>query len=253
MTGQTVSALVVQNARKSFGAIEALRDVSLHVAHGEVLALLGDNGAGKSTLLKCISGVHRLDGGAILVDGAVADIGSPASARQAGIETVHQDLGLFDNLTPSQNFFAGREIGFPAWLPKPLRFMNAGAMRREVAEVLDRLQVKLPGGDIPVARMSGGQRQAIAVARAAAFARRIVMLDEPTAALGLRESRKVLDLIDRLRQAGNAVVLVTHNMEHVIELADRAIVLRRGSKVGELRPTEQNRHELVAMIVGATA
>ena len=245
--------LAVRHAQKRFGAVHALKDVSLEAYRGEVLALLGDNGAGKSTLVKCISGVHALDEGEILLDGEVVALHSPAAARRAGIETVYQDLALFDNLTPAQNFYCGREIAFPAWLPRGLRFLNGRAMDREAAAVLERLKVKLPKFDAPVALMSGGQRQAIAVARATVFARKVVILDEPTAALGLRESRKVLDLIAQLRAEGNAVILITHNMEHVVELADRAVVLRQGRKVGELRPDRANQQELVSMIVGAEA
>jgi D-xylose transport system ATP-binding protein len=243
--------LTVRNAEKRFGAVHALRDVSLEAYAGEVVALLGDNGAGKSTLVKCISGVHALDAGAIVMGGTVLAAHSPAAARRAGIETVYQDLALFDNLTPAQNFYCGRELAFPSWLPRGLRFLNARAMDRETAQVLDRLKVKLPKLDAPVALMSGGQRQAIAVARATVFARKIVILDEPTAALGVRESGKVLDLIKQLRAEGNAVILITHNMEHVIELADRAVVLRQGRKVGELKPSRANQQELVSMIVGA--
>jgi D-xylose transport system ATP-binding protein len=233
--------------------VHALKDVSLDVFRGQVLALLGDNGAGKTTLVKCISGVHVLDEGEILVEGKIAAFHSPAAARRAGVETVYQDLALFDNLTPAQNFFCGREIAFPKWLPRGLRLLDGAAMEREAAGVIDRLKVKLPRRDAPVALMSGGQRQAIAVARATVFARKVVILDEPTAALGLRESRKVLDLIVQLRAEGNAVVLITHNMEHVIELADRAVVLRQGRKVGELKPSRANQQELVSMIVGAEA
>jgi D-xylose transport system ATP-binding protein len=246
-----VPVLGVHHAHKRFGAVHALKDIDLEAYRGEVLALLGDNGAGKSTLVKCISGVHALDGGQILIDGEAVSIPSPGAARRAGIETVYQDLALFDNLTPAQNFYCGRELAVPTWLPRGLRFLNARAMERETAAVLERLRVKLPKLDAPVALMSGGQRQAIAVARATVFARKIVILDEPTAALGLRESRKVLDLISQLRSEGNAVILITHNMEHVVELADRAVVLRQGRKVGELRPTRANQRELVSLIVGA--
>ena len=245
--------LSVRNADKHFGAVHALKDVSLDAYRGEVLALLGDNGAGKSTLIKCVSGVHALDEGEFLLDGERADIRTPATARRAGIETVYQDLALFDNLTPAQNFYCGRELSSPTWLPGGLRFLNGREMDKRAADVLDRLKVKLPRFDAPVALMSGGQRQAIAVARATVFARKLVILDEPTAALGLRESRKVLDLIAQLRAEGNAVILITHNMEHVIELADRAVVLRQGRKVGELEPNRDNQHELVSMIVGAEA
>jgi len=248
-----IPVLAVRQAEKRFGAVHALKRVSIEAYRGEVLALLGDNGAGKSTLVKCISGVHALDEGEILLDGEAVSIPSPAAARRAGIETVYQDLALFDNLTPAQNFYCGREIAFPTWLPQGLRLLNGRAMDRQAAAVLERLKVKLPKFDAAVALMSGGQRQAIAVARATVFARKVVILDEPTAALGVRESRKVLDLIAQLRAEGNAVILITHNMEHVIELADRAVVLRQGRKVGELKPARANQQELVSMIVGAEA
>jgi len=243
--------LAVEGATKRFGSILALEDVSLEVRRGEVLALLGDNGAGKSTLIKCISGVHPLDAGMILLDGAATAIDSPAAARAAGIETVYQDLALFDNLGPSQNFYAGRELAGPAWLPRGLRFLKHRAMDRATRDLLARLQVSLHRHDLPVALMSGGQRQAVAVARAAAFAQKVVILDEPTAALGVRESRQVLSLIRRLRDDGNAIILITHNMEHVSGLADRAVVMRQGRKVGELRPSRENQQEIVSMIVGA--
>jgi ABC-type sugar transport system ATPase subunit len=243
--------LSVRNAQKRFGAVQALKSVSLDAYRGEVLALLGDNGAGKSTLVKCIAGVYSLDEGEIALDGVTTALHSPAAARRAGIETVYQDLALFDNLTPAQNFFCGREIAGPEWLPRGMRFLKQRAMDRQAAAIIDRLKVKLPKFDAPVALMSGGQRQAIAVARATVFARKIVMLDEPTAALGLRESRKVLDLIKQLRAEGNTVILITHNMEHVVELADRAVILRQGCKVGELKPDRSNRQEIVSMIVGA--
>ena len=245
--------LAVRDAVKRFGAVHALKTVSLEAYRGEVLALLGDNGAGKSTLVKCISGVHTIDSGEILVDGLPAALHNPAAARRAGIETVYQDLALFDNLTPAQNFYCGRELSFPQWLPRGLRMLNRREMDRQAAAVIDRLKVKLPKFDAPVALMSGGQRQAIAVARATVFARKVVILDEPTAALGLREARKVLDLIAQLRAEGNAVILITHNMEHVVELADRAVVLRQGRKVGELKPSRANQQELVSLIVGAEA
>ncbi len=248
----SIPVLEVRGAQKRFGAVHALKGVGLKAYRGEVLALLGDNGAGKSTLIKCISGVHSLDEGDILLDGEKVALRSPSAARSAGVETVYQDLALFDNLTPAQNFYCGREISFPSWLPRSLRFLSTRKMDAEAAAVIDRLKVKLPKFDAQVALMSGGQRQAIAVARATVFARKVVILDEPTAALGLRESRKVLDLIARLRDEGNAVILITHNMEHVVELADRAVVLRQGSKVGELiNPDHSNQKDLVSMIVGA--
>ena len=244
--------LEVRGATKRFGPVLALDDVSLSARRGEVLALLGDNGAGKSTLIKCISGVHQFDAGEIIIDGFASPIKAPRDARSAGIETVYQDLALFDNLTPAQNFYAGRELASPPWLPLGMRFLKSREMDYRTRDVLDRLKVVLPAQDATVALMSGGQRQAVAVARASVFARKVVILDEPTAALGLRESRKVLDLVAQLRDEGNAVILITHNMEHVTELASRAVVLRQGRKVGELVPTRSNQHQLVSMIVGAS-
>ena len=243
-------ALAIAGATKRFGAVLALDAVDLSVNHGEVLALLGDNGAGKSTLIKCISGVYRLDEGTIEMDGQTIDIASPAVARSLGIETVYQDLALFDNLDPAANFYAGREVAGPRWLPRGLRLMRRTDMAGDTAAVLKRLQVGIPDSSTTVGLMSGGQRQAIAVARAAAFDSRIVILDEPTAALGVRESRRVLDLILRLRDEGRAVIVISHAMDHVIEIADRAAVLRRGRKVGEEIPHADNRQRIVSLIVG---
>jgi ABC-type sugar transport system ATPase subunit len=242
--------LGVRGATKRFGAVLALDGVDLELQAGEVLALLGDNGAGKSTLIKCISGAQRLDEGDILLDGAIVHLHSPADARAAGIETVYQDLALFDNLSPAANFYAGRELSGPTWLPRGLRFLRPGPMRSATRDVLDRLQVGLPELDGNVGLLSGGQRQAIAVARAAAFAARLVILDEPTAALGVRESRSVLELIARLRDEGRAVIVISHALDHVIEIADRAVVLRRGRVVGEVVPDARNHQEIVSLIVG---
>jgi D-xylose transport system ATP-binding protein len=228
----------------------ALDNVDLSIDHGQVLALLGDNGAGKSTLIKCLSGAHRLDSGTIEMDGHPVDISSPANARALGIETVYQDLALFDNLDPAANFYAGRETGWPGWLPRGLRLMRRGEMADATVSVLSRLQVSIPDSRASVGLMSGGQRQAIAVARAAAFTSQVVILDEPTAALGLRESRRVLDLIRRLRDEGRAVIVISHAMDHVIEIADRAVVMRRGRIVGEEVPRADNRQRIVSLIVG---
>ena len=230
------AALAVRGATKRFGAVLALDDVDLEVHAGEVLALLGDNGAGKSTLIKCIS--------------VPVAISSPAVARWHGVETVYQDLALFDNLDPASNFYAGREDAGPKWLPRPLRVLRRQAMQHATTDVLDRLQVTLPDPAAHVGLMSGGQRQVIAVARAAAFASKVVILDEPTAALGVRESRRVLDLILRLRSEGHAVIVISHAMDHVTEVADRAMVMRRGRVVGEEIPSPESQGRIVALIVG---
>jgi ABC-type sugar transport system ATPase subunit len=242
--------LAITGATKRFGAVTALEDVDVTVSSGEVVALLGDNGAGKSTLIKCISGAERLDSGSIEMNGQTVVVGSPADARALGIETVYQDLALFDNLRPSDNFYAGRELAGPRWLPRSLRLLQRRRMTEATCEVLDRLQVTLPDLDGVVGLMSGGQRQAVAVSRAAAFASRVVILDEPTAALGVRESRKVLDLILRLREEQKAVVVISHALDHVMEVADRVVVLRRGRKVGELVPGPETHTKIVSLIVG---
>ncbi len=243
-------ALTVRGATKRFGAVVALDGVDLTVRRGEVLALLGDNGAGKSTLIKCVSGVHRFDSGSVEMNGVPVEVTSPAVARTLGIETVYQDLALFDNLDPAANFYAGRETAGPRWLPRGLRVLRRGPMVETTADVLKRLQVGVADARTTVGLMSGGQRQAIAVARAAAFATNVVILDEPTAALGVRESRRVLDLILRLRDEGHAIVVISHAMDHVMEIADKAVVMRRGRMVGEEIPRPENRQKIVSLIVG---
>jgi ABC-type sugar transport system ATPase subunit len=237
------AVLEVDNLRKKFGATTALRDVSLQLHENEVLALLGDNGAGKSTLIKILSGVVKPDAGEIRIDGDQVDIHSPHDARELGIETVYQDLALFDNADAVGNFFAGREkTGWFGWV-------DDKAMKRETDELLERLEVNLPkNGEVGL--MSGGQRQAVACARAIAFGKRIVILDEPTSALGAREAGNVLRLIKDAAEQGTSVIVISHNMEHVIEVADRAVVLRQGRYVGEEKPSKESQEKLVSMIVG---
>jgi ABC-type sugar transport system ATPase subunit len=244
--------LAVKDATKRFGAVTALDGVTFQVTRGEVFALLGDNGAGKSTLIKAISGVLRLDSGTIIFDGHDITTANATAARSHGIETVYQDLALFDNLPPAANFFAGRELAGPSWLPPSLRVLRNRSMGERTRELLQRLQITVPDFQAPVALLSGGQRQAVAVARAVAFSSKLVILDEPTAALGLRESSRVLDLIRRLKDSGVSVILISHSMDHVMAVADRAMVLRRGHEVGELVPCPENLQQLVAWIVGAT-
>jgi D-xylose transport system ATP-binding protein len=239
------AVLEVEGLRKQYGATHALRDVSLRLDEQEVLALLGDNGAGKSTLIKILSGVVKPDGGTIKIGGEPVEIASPHDARQLGIETVYQDLALFDNTGPVGNFFAGREKTRLGWL----KWVDDKGMRDETDEIIERLQVNLPAnGEIGL--MSGGQRQAVACARAIAFGRRIVVLDEPTSALGAREAGNVLKLIKEASEQGVSVIVISHNMEHVIEVADRAVVLRQGRYVGEEEPTKETQEKLVSMIVG---
>jgi D-xylose transport system ATP-binding protein len=243
-------ALAIRGATKRFGAVKAIDGVDLDVHRGEVMALLGDNGAGKSTLIKCISGAHRFDAGTIEMDGERVTIHSPSDARTLGIETVYQDLALFDNLKATDNFYAGRELAGPWWLPRSLRVLRRRRMAEATRDVLARLEVSVPRLDTTIGLMSGGQRQAIAVSRAAAFASNVVILDEPTAALGLRESRGVLELIRRLRDGGRAVIVISHALDHVMAVADRAVVMRRGRKVGELPASPEAHAQIVSLIVG---
>jgi D-xylose transport system ATP-binding protein len=241
------AVLEVEGLRKQYGATTALRDVSLELREGEILALLGDNGAGKSTLIKILSGVVDADAGEIRIDGEPVSIDSPRRARELGIETVYQDLALFDNADATGNFYAGRER-----TRGPFRWVDDRAMRKETEELLERLQVNLPADGSEVGLLSGGQRQAVACARAIAFGKRIVILDEPTSALGAREAGNVLRLIKEAPEHGVAVIVISHNMEHVVEVADRAVVLRQGRYVGEEEPTEESQERLVAMIVGSS-
>jgi D-xylose transport system ATP-binding protein len=243
--------LAVEGLYKSFGAVRALGGVSFTLGRGEVLAVLGDNGAGKSTLVKCIAGTHVPDAGRIVVDGADVHFRTPRDARDHGIEMVYQDLALFGNLSAAQNFYAGRELVWPRWAGR-LGILRERTMLAETRATLDRLGVGIPDIKADLAQMSGGQRQAIAVARAVAFVSKIVILDEPTAALGLREGARVHDLVRLLVDNGVSVILISHNMQEVSDLADRAIVIRRGEVVGEEVPTPQNHARLVSLIVGAT-
>jgi ABC-type sugar transport system ATPase subunit len=236
---------------KRYGAVRALNGVSLELYPGEILALLGDNGAGKSTLIKAISGVNRLDAGEIRIESRSVDIRSPAEARSLGIETVHQDLALFDNLSPVANFFAGREAVWPRFLGS-FGLLRERAMRSEWEDLRNRLEVVIEDSTRQLGLMSGGQRQAVAVARAVAFAKRIVILDEPTAALGVRESRRVLDLIRRLPEAGISVILISHNLAQVGEVADWAVVLHQGVVAGDAAASAENHELLVSLIVGVS-
>jgi D-xylose transport system ATP-binding protein len=244
------AVLEVEAASKSFGAVAALSDVSLRLGRGEVLAVVGDNGAGKSTLIKCVSGAHRLDRGHVRVDGELVALRSPVHARQHGIETVYQDLSLFDNLSVVANLFAGRELTAPR-RTRVLGWLRNRAMTARVAEILAELEVNVPNLHAPVGLLSGGQRQAIAVARAVTFATRLVILDEPTAALGVRQTAQVLELIKRLRDRGYGVLVISHNLADVFEVADRIFVLRLGQKAGEF-DRDASQDQVVAAITGSS-
>ncbi len=231
---------------KRFGAVQALTDVHLDVAAGEVVALVGDNGAGKSTLVKIISGVYQPDGGDITFAGRKVHVGGPGQAQKIGIATVFQDLALCDNLDVVANLFLGREQ-----VAGPL-LMDEVSMEKEAWRLLRTLSAKIPSVRIPIASLSGGQRQTVAIARSLVGNPKVVMLDEPTAALGVAQTAEVLNLVERLRENGLGVILISHNMADVQAVADRIVVLRLGRNAAEFRVEDATTSELVAAITGAS-
>jgi ABC-type sugar transport system ATPase subunit len=243
--------LSAKHIARSFGAVVALADASISVGSGEVVALVGDNGAGKSTLLKILSGALPADGGQVVLDGEEVVMRGPGDALDAGIETVYQDLALVDTMSAYQNVFLGREQVAKNPILKSFRFVNDRAMRARAREVLDGLGVKLPSINAAVQGMSGGQRQCLAIARAILWGRRIVILDEPTAALGVRESQQVLDLIRQLKAHDVGVIVVTHNMQQVMEVADRVAVMRLGRTIANRVVADTSVEEVVGLITGA--
>lgn len=238
---------------KRYGAVRALDGVDFEVRASEVVALVGDNGAGKSTLVKTIAGAHQADEGTIVFEGREVTIHSPHDAAALGIETVYQDLALCDNLDVVQNMFLGREMTRPI-LPavvEPLRHLD---MERRALSVLERLNVTtVQNVRLPVARLSGGQRQSVAISRAVMWNSKIVLLDEPTAALGVAQTRQVIELIRRLREQGLGVVVISHNLGEVFEVADRIAVLRLGAMAANYRRADTNPDQVVAAITGAAA
>jgi D-xylose transport system ATP-binding protein len=235
--------LQLRGISKSFGSVQALTDVDLEVRGGEVMALVGDNGAGKSTLVKCVAGIHAPDSGEILFDGKPVHISSPKEASKLGIEVVYQDLALCDNLDVVQNMFLGREERDWLWrLKEPV-------MEQRTAETLRSLSVTtIRSIRQPVASLSGGQRQSVAVAKAVLWNSKLVILDEPTAALGVAQTRQVLELVKRLAEQGLAVVLISHNLHDVFEVATRITVLRLGRDVGVYEREKTNQQEVVQAI-----
>lgn len=230
---------------KRFGAVQALTEVELEVYSGQVVAIVGDNGAGKSTLVKVLAGVHPADEGRIEMQGARVSISSPTDARELGIATVYQDLALCDNLDVVANLWLGRELTDRGRLDEV-------AMERQSWKLLRELSAKIPSVRIAVASLSGGQRQTVAIARSLIGDPRIVILDEPTAALGVAQTAEVLNLIERLRESNYAVVLISHNMADVMAVADRIVVLRLGRNNGEFIAKEVTSEDIVAAITGAT-
>jgi simple sugar transport system ATP-binding protein len=234
---------------KHFGGVTALDGVSLWALDGEVTALVGENGAGKSTLIKCLSGIHRPDSGEILVAGEPVSFASPLEARLAGIETVYQELGLVEYFDVATNIFLGREICRPWWQGS---ILDRRAMRRRAQEVLAGFGITNVNPTTEARQLSGGQRQGVSIARATAWGARAIIMDEPTAALGVRESERVMDVIRSLRSAKLCVLIVSHNIPQVLAVADRIWVLRAGRLVAHMAADETNHAEIVEHITGMT-
>jgi ABC-type sugar transport system ATPase subunit len=233
---------------KHFGGLVAVDHVSLSVRAGEVVGLLGDNGAGKSTLIKMIAGVYQPDGGRLNLNGKDVSFSSPQDARDAGIETIYQDLALCENLDAGANIFLGREP-----VRRLLLVLRAVDRRRMLAEsrrILDQLDIRIPGLARPIRQMSGGQRQAVAIARAVYWNAQLLIMDEPTAALGVPEQRKVLALVRTLRERGVGVIIISHNLQDVLDVADRVVVMRRGRTVGERQVGDTNTSALLGLMIG---
>ncbi|MEV6738453.1 ATP-binding cassette domain-containing protein [Streptomyces sp. NPDC051104] len=237
--------LALRGVSKRFGAVQALTDVELEVHAGEVVALVGDNGAGKSTLVKTIAGVHPIDEGVIEWEGKTAHIGKPNDAQNLGIATVYQDLALCDNIDVVGNLYLGREI-------RRRGVLDEVEMERRSRELLDQLSIRIPSVRIPIASLSGGQRQVVAIARSMLGEPKLVILDEPTAALGVEQTAQVLDLVERLRERGHAVILISHNMADVKAVADKVAVLRLGRNNGVFEVKTTSQEEIISAITGAT-
>ena len=243
--------LEVQDLSKHFGGIRAVDKVDLKLYNKEIIAIVGDNGAGKSTLIKTISGVHKKDGGKILVSGVEVDIDNPINAKKYGIETVYQDEGVISILDASANLFLGREPLRKDFFGRVFKFLDYRYMRNETVKLLERFGIELKDVNAELSNLSGGQRQSIIVGRAAYWGGKIIILDEPTNNLGVKQERRVLDLIMRLRDEYEvSVIIISHNIEHVFELVDRIVVLRNGCKVGEKFKNDTSRNEIVSMITG---
>ncbi len=241
--------LSVRGIVKRFGGLVAVNNVDLDVYPGEVVALLGDNGAGKSTLIKVISGVHKPEAGKIYFEGKEVKMETPMDALKIGIETIYQDLALAENLNVYSNIFLGREktkdyLGF-------IKVLDHDFMLRESEKVLKKLDIKIPSLKNKIKTLSGGQRQAVAISKSIYWNAKLLIMDEPTAALGVAEQKKVLNLIQILKNQGVAIILISHQMYDVFQVADRIVVMRRGEKVGELDAKKTNPDEVVSLMVGA--
>jgi simple sugar transport system ATP-binding protein len=251
-TGQSHPLVRMRGIVKSFGAVRALRGANLDLGHREVLGLVGDNAAGKSTLMKVLTGVHKPDEGDIYLDGELMHFHSPQESRARGIEMIYQNLALAQNLDVVANVFLGREYR-RAIVAGLVNWLDESKMERETRSLLQRLRINIPSVRTNVERMSGGQQQAVAIARAVAFRARVVIMDEPTASLAVKEVGKVLDLIAQLRESGVSVILISHRLQDVFNVCDRVMVLRSGERISERVIKETTMDETVKYIVGAEA
>ncbi len=240
--------LQVRNLSKNFGAVQALRDMTMHVDAGEVVALAGDNGAGKTTLIKAVSGVYKPSGGEIFLQGQAMSFDSPQDARDKGIETIYQDLALADNLTIGANIFLGREPMTTKWGFLPV--LDRKKMAEAAQATMALLDFHVSRLDAPVSNFSGGQRQAVAIGRAVYWNAKVLIMDEPTAALGVPEQRKVIELIHNLKAQGRGVIFISHNLQDIFAVADRIVVMRRGVMAGERRIAQTTHDEVVKLMVG---
>jgi simple sugar transport system ATP-binding protein len=253
MTAEQPAPLVqMRGIEKSFGAVQALRGADLTLWSNEVLGLVGDNAAGKSTLMKTLTGVHQPDAGAIRFEGEHVSFQSPRDSRAAGIEMIYQNLALAQNLDVVANVFLGREHS-RYLIPRLLPWLDEARMERETRQLLDRLKISIASVRTNVERMSGGQQQAIAIARAVAFKARVVIMDEPTASLAVKEVGKVIDIIRGLREAGVSVIIISHRLQDIFSVADRIMVLRTGQSVADRPANQFSMDEVVKCIVGAEA
>ena len=245
LNANTAPVLSLRNVHKSFGGIVAVEDFSLDLGNGEIVALVGDNGAGKSTIVKIISGVHAPSGGSMLLDGEAVDFADASTARQRGIEVVYQDLALANRQPVYMNMFLGREL-----VRRPFGLLDRRRMMAETRKLVEDLDVRIPSTRSTIRNLSGGQRQGVAMARATRWAHKLVLLDEPTAALGVAETARVEKIIESLRERNLAVLIISHSLDQVFRLSNRICVLRRGRQIAIRQTAETDKNEIVSMITG---
>ncbi|MEN9687630.1 MAG: hypothetical protein RL381_642 [Actinomycetota bacterium] len=246
----TEHAIEIRGLEMHFGGVKALRGVDMQIPKGKVTAIIGDNGAGKSTLIKCLSGIYDPTHGEILINGEQVKIGSPIAARNHGIETVYQDLAVLDTLTVTENLYLSREIRRGIW---PFRLLNRKKMHEGAAQMMERVGNTTIRLNNEIGYMSGGQRQAVAISRAVGWGAQVIIFDEPTAALGVKESAEVAHLIERLKSQGITVIIISHNFEEVLKLADLVWVMRHGRAIASRKASEVSGRDLVALLTGAEA